>query len=129
MSAIHQIRRPAQAGRIVTAMVVGSRTADTEPSETDTHPGSGVLINWLGITGPAEWKTVEISVIAQRMALGHPPDLHQQPHGHELQLPYRSSCVSRHRISCTLKFDGGDVRMMIGFYGFLQIPRSLPSVT
>ena len=39
-----------------------------KPSETDTHPRSDLFINWLGITDPAEWKTVKTSVIAQRMA-------------------------------------------------------------
>jgi hypothetical protein len=39
MSAIHQMPQ-AQAGRIVAAMVADSRMANTEPSETDTHPHS-----------------------------------------------------------------------------------------
>ena len=47
MSAAHQMPQ-AQAERIVAAMVAGSRMANTEPSETDTHPRSDVLINWLG---------------------------------------------------------------------------------
>lgn len=42
MSAIHQMPQ-AQAGRIVAALVTGSRVADTQPPETDTHPGSDVL--------------------------------------------------------------------------------------
>jgi len=73
MSAAHQMPQ-AQAERLVAAMVTGSRMANTEPSETDTHPRSDVLINWLGITDPADWKTTETSVIAQHMAklLLHP---------------------------------------------------------
>ena len=58
MSAAHQMPQ-AQAERIVAAMVAGSRMANTEPSETDTHPRSDVLINWLGITDPADWKTAD----------------------------------------------------------------------
>ena len=73
MSAAHQMPQ-AQAERIVAAMLAGSRMANTGPSKTDSHPRSDVLINWLGITDPADWKTTETSVIAQHMAklLLHP---------------------------------------------------------
>ena len=46
MSAAHQMPQ-AQAERLVAAMVTGSRMANTEPSKTDSHPRSDVLINWL----------------------------------------------------------------------------------
>ena len=33
-----------------------------------------------------------IMIAAAAPLPGHPSDLHQQPHGHELLLPYRSEC-------------------------------------
>lgn len=33
-----------------------------------------------------------IMITAAAPLPGHPSDLHQQPHGHELLLPYRSEC-------------------------------------
>ena len=91
MSAAHQMPQ-AQAERLVAAMVTGSRMANTEPSETDTHPRSDVLINWPGITGPADWKTAQTSVTAQRTAklLLHP-------------LPGRSSTQQPESRACTSK--------------------------
>jgi hypothetical protein len=54
----------APAERIVAAMIAGSRMASTEPSKTDTHPRSDVLINWPGITDPADWKTADLGYSA-----------------------------------------------------------------
>src|SRR5262249_39843743 len=53
-------------------------------------PRSDVLINWLGITDPADWKTARHQVIAQRMAklLLHP-------------LPGRSSAQQPESRACT----------------------------
>jgi hypothetical protein len=82
----------AQAERIVAAMLAGSRMANTGPSKTDSHPRSDVLINWPGITGPADWKTAQTSVTAQRTAklLLHP-------------LPGRSSTQQPESRACTSK--------------------------